>query len=97
MKKILFSIFCFMIILTSTKALTAAMDINCPSSASSLEVVECKIKLNAKDFKARGIQFKYEFTSGKYNSFINNNDYKVHSIKSNGAVLEKNNTTSCKS
>ena len=97
MKKILFSIFCFMIILTSTKALTATMDINCPSSASSLEVVECKIKLNAKDFKARGIQFKYEFTSGKYNSFINNNDYKVHSIKSNGAVLEKNNPSSGKS
>ena len=97
MKKILFSIFCFMIMLTSTKALTATMDINCPSSASSLEVVECKIKLNAKDFKARGIQFKYEFTSGKYNSFINNNDYKVHSIKSNGAVLEKNNPSSGKS
>lgn len=97
MKKILFSIFCFMIILTSTKAITATMDINCPSSASSLEVVECKIELNAKDFKARGIQFKYEFTSGKYNSFINNNGYKEHSIKSNGAVLEKNNPSSGKS
>lgn len=97
MKKILFSMFCFMIILTSSKALTATMDINCPSSASSLEVVECKIVLNAKDFKARGIQFKYEFTSGKYNLFINNNDYKVHSIKSNGAVLEKNNPSSGKS
>lgn len=97
MKKILFSIFCFMIILTSSKALTATMDIKCPSSASSLEVVECKIELNAKDFKARGIQFKYEFTSGKYNSFINNNGYKEHSIKSNGAVLEKNNPSSGKS
>lgn len=97
MKKILFSMFCFMIILTNSKALTATMDINCPSSASSLEVVECKIVLNAKDFKARGIQFKYEFTSGKYNLFINNNDYKVHSIKSNGAVLEKNNPSSGKS
>lgn len=91
MKKILFSLSCFIIVLTSVKGITATMNVSCPSSASSLEVVQCKIVLNAKDFNIRGVQFKYSFTNGSYDSFKNNNDYKVHSIKSNGAVLEKNN------
>ena len=91
MKKILFSLFCFITVLTSVKGITATMNVSCPSSASSLEVVECKIVLNAKDFNIRGVQFKYSFTNGSYDSFKNSSDYKVYSIKNNGAVLEKNN------
>lgn len=94
MKKVLFSVLCFILIITNINASAAALDFNCPVSASSLEEIECNITLNAKGFNARGLQFKYEFTSGEYISFKNSNDYKLYTAKNNGAVLEKNNPNS---
>ena len=56
MKKILLcllSIICFISVNTNVKALSATIDVSCPSTATSLEEITCTVYINAKDFKLK--------------------------------------------
>lgn len=91
MKKILLcllSIICFISVNTTVKAISATVDVNCPSAATSLEEVTCTIYINAKDFKMKGVQLFYSVDSGKYIEFKNSSSLRDYNINNKGAVLE---------
>ena len=74
MKKILLcllSIICFISVNTNVKALSATIDVSCPSTATSLEEITCTVYINAKDFKLKGIQLFYTVDNGKFIEFKN--------------------------
>lgn len=92
MKKILLcllSIICFISVNTSVKALSATIDVSCPSAATSLEEITCTVYINAKDFKLKGIQLFYTVDNGKFIEFKNNSSsVKSYTISNKGAILE---------
>ena len=92
MKKILLcllSIICFISVNTNVKALSATIDVSCPSTATSLEEITCTVYINAKDFKLKGIQLFYTVDNGKFIEFKNNSSsVKSYTISNKGAILE---------
>ena len=91
MKKILLcllSIICFISVNTSVKALSATIDVSCPSTATSLEEITCTVYINAKDFKLKGIQLFYTVDNGNFIKFKNSSSVRSYTINNKGAILE---------
>lgn len=88
MKKVLFCFLSFIICILNVKAISATIDVECPSSSNSFEEVSCKIYINASDFKLKSVQLKYTFSSGEYVSFTSSGNFKSISSNNSGAVLE---------
>lgn len=99
MKKILLcllSIICFMGVSINVNALSANVDVSCPSAATSLEEVSCTVYINAKDFKLKGIQLFYTVDNGNFIKFKNSSSVKSYTINNKGAILEVINPNSGK-
>lgn len=99
MKKILLcllSIICFMGVSINVNALSANVDVSCPSAATSLEEVSCTVYINAKDFKLKGIQLFYTVDNGNFIKFKNSSSVRSYTINNKGAILEVINPNSGK-